>query len=158
MRIAIPYENGEVCQHFGKAPQFKIYDVTPQGVQESIVVDAGCSGHDALAELMAAQGVQAVLCGGIGHGALVALAQENIDVVPGVSGNPDDVIDALIAGTLVPEGGCGCGCGCGGHDHDHEAGGCGCGGHDHGDDGSCGCGGHDEGHDHGHGGCGCGCH
>lgn len=40
MRIAIPYEDGVVCQHFGKAPQFKIFDVQPQGVVESVVIDS----------------------------------------------------------------------------------------------------------------------
>ena len=88
MRIAIPYEDGVVCQHFGKAPQFKIFDVQPQGVVESVVIDSEASGHEALAEFLAAQGVQAVICGGIGQGALVSLAQSGIDVLPGVTGNP----------------------------------------------------------------------
>ena len=104
MRIAIPYEDGVVCQHFGKAPQFKIFDVQPQGVVESVVIDSEASGHEALAEFLAAQGVQAVICGGIGQGALVSLAQGGIDVLPGVTGNPDEVIEALIAGTLQPDG------------------------------------------------------
>lgn len=145
MKFATPYENGEICQHFGRAPQFKIFEVTPQGVQEAVIVDTQGSGHAAISEFLAAQGVQAVLCGGIGHGALVALAQLGIDVVPGVSGNPDEAIQQLIDGTLQPAGmGCGCGCGCGGHGHhEHGEGGCGCGGH-----------GHDEGHEAG----GCCCH
>ncbi len=117
MRIAIPYEDGVVCQHFGKAPQFKIFDVQPQGIVESVVIDSEASGHEALAEFLATQSVQAVICGGIGQGALVSLAQSGIDVLPGVSGNPDEVIEALIAGTLQPEGNGGCGCGCGGHHH-----------------------------------------
>ena len=121
MRIAIPYEDGVVCQHFGKAPQFKIFDVQPQGVVESVVIDSEASGHEALAEFLAAQGVQAVICGGIGQGALVSLAQSGIDVLPGVTGNPDEVIEALIAGTLQPEGTGGCGCGCGGHHHEEPA-------------------------------------
>ena len=69
MRIAIPYEDGVVCQHFGKAPQFKIFDVQPQGIVESVVIDSEASGHEALAEFLATQSVQAVICGGIGQGA-----------------------------------------------------------------------------------------
>ena len=101
MRIAIPYEDGVVCQHFGKAPQFKIFDVQPQGVVESVVIDSEASGHEALAEFLAAQGVQAVICGGIGQGALVSLAQSGIDVLPGVTGNPDEVIEALKVPAVV---------------------------------------------------------
>ena len=137
MKIAIPYENGEVCQHFGRAPQFKIYEVQPDGIKEQVIVDAQGSGHEALSQFLASESVEVVLCGGIGQGALVSLAQLGIDVVPGIGGNPDEVVQALLDGTLVPAG-AGCGCGCGGHHH--EEGGCGCGGHDH---------------DHGHGGCCC---
>ncbi|WP_289184916.1 NifB/NifX family molybdenum-iron cluster-binding protein [uncultured Parasutterella sp.] len=158
MKFATPYENGEICQHFGRAPQFKIFEVTPQGVQEAVIVDTQGSGHAAISEFLAAQGVQAVLCGGIGHGALVALAQLGIDVVPGVSGNPDEAIQQLIDGTLQPAE---MGCGCGGHGHhEHGEGGCGCGGHGHHEhgEGGCGCGGHGHGEGHEAGGCCCGHH
>ena len=73
MKFATPYENGEICQHFGRAPQFKIFKVTPQGVQEAVIVDTQGSGHEAISEFLAAQGVQAVLCGGIGRSLVLML-------------------------------------------------------------------------------------
>lgn len=27
MKVAVTYENGEVFQHFGRTPQFKVYDI-----------------------------------------------------------------------------------------------------------------------------------
>ncbi len=27
MKIVVTYENGEVFQHFGRTPQFKVYDI-----------------------------------------------------------------------------------------------------------------------------------
>ena len=27
MKIAVTYENGEVFQHFGRTPQFKVYEI-----------------------------------------------------------------------------------------------------------------------------------
>ena len=56
MKFATPYENGEICQHFGRAPQFKIFEVTPQGVQEAVIVDTQGSGHEAISEFLAAPG------------------------------------------------------------------------------------------------------
>ena len=147
MIIATPYENDEICQHFGRAPQFKFFDIQPGKETQTLIADAPGSGHVILSQFLAAQGVNVVLCGGIGQGALVGLAQNGIDVVPGISGDPDKAVQSLIEGTLKPDENfvAGCGCGCGGHDHhDHERGSCGCGGHEHQeqDHGSCGCGGH----------------
>lgn len=172
MLIAVPYMGGEICQHFGKAPQFKFYEVDPENakVLESVVVDTEGSGHVALGAFLSGRNVDIVLCGGIGQGAIVSLATAGIDIIPGVFGNPDEAVAALLDGTLVagsPGAGCGCGCGghghdhhegetcgCGGHGHDHHEGEtCGCGGHHHHEEGTCGCGGH-----HGQEKGGCGCH
>ena len=49
MRIAVTYENGEIFHHFGHTEQFKIYDVEDGKIISSEVVDAGGSGHGALA-------------------------------------------------------------------------------------------------------------
>lgn len=32
MKVAITYENGEVFQHFGRTPQFKIYEIEDEKV------------------------------------------------------------------------------------------------------------------------------
>ena len=38
MRIAIPYENGQVFQHFGHTQKFKIYDTDGEAVTASQIV------------------------------------------------------------------------------------------------------------------------
>ena len=45
-------------------------------------------------------GVEALICGGIGGGARVALAQAGIDLYPGASGNADEAVDAFLKGSL----------------------------------------------------------
>ena len=46
MKIAVPYENGQVFQHFGHSGQFKIYDVEDGRITaERIAVPAGYSGR-----------------------------------------------------------------------------------------------------------------
>lgn len=146
MLVATPYSNDEICQHFGHAPQFKLFTVEDGKVVESVVIDTVGSGHNALAAFLADHNVDIVICGGIGQGAIVSLAMAGIDIVPGVSGSPDKAVKELLEGTLVA--GAVSGCGCGGHHH--EEGGCGCGGH-HED--TC-----DISGKEGKGGCGCGCH
>ena len=80
MRIAVTYENGEIFQHFGHTEQFKIYDVEDGKIISSEVVDAGGSGHGALAGVLSALKVDALICGGIGGGAqMVTVAHRVAD-------------------------------------------------------------------------------
>ena len=126
MNIAVTYENGQVCPHFGHTEQFKLYEVAEGRVVSSRVVDTNGSGHGALAGFLRDHGVDALICGGIGGGARNALAQAGIQLYPGASGDADSQVEALLAGRLV-------------YDPDTV-----CAHHDHGE-------GHDCGHHHGHG-------
>ena len=134
MKIAVPYENGQVFQHFGHSGQFKIYDVEDARIAaERIAVPAG-SGHGALAGFLSELEVDTLICGGIGAGAQEALAQAGIRLYGGVTGGADEAVRALLAGTLNYS----AEVRCGRHDHHGEHGNC---GEDH-HGGSCGrCGG-----------------
>ena len=133
MKIAVTYENGEVFQHFGRTESFKIYEVEDGKVISSEVIGTDGTGHEELADFLADRDVNAVICGGLGDGALAALADAGIEVTSGVSGNTDAAVEAFLNGELVSEG-----VNCDHHDHEH---------HHHEEEEDCGCGGD----------CGCGC-
>lgn len=101
MRIAVTYENGEVFQHFGHSSQFKIYTEDNGKIIASEVIDTNGSGHSALAGLLSALGVNALICGGIGGGAQMALAGAGISVYGGVTGNADKAAEDFAAGKLI---------------------------------------------------------
>lgn len=105
MIIAVTYENGMVFQHFGHTAQFKLYTVENNAIKESRLLPTGVSGHGALAGLLEAAGVNTLICGGIGAGAKDALAKCGITIFPGVTGNADQSVQALLSGTLhfVPD-------------------------------------------------------
>ena len=100
MRIAVTYENGEIFQHFGHTEQFKVYDVENSKIISSEVVDTNGSGHGALAGVLSALHVDALICGGIGGGAQMALEAAGIRLYGGVSGSADAAAEALAAGKL----------------------------------------------------------
>ena len=100
MRIAVTYENGEVFQHFGHSEHFKLYDVENGVITGEQVVDTNGSGHGALAGFLHAAKVDALICGGIGAGAQMALADAGIKLYAGVQGIADEAAKALVAGTL----------------------------------------------------------
>lgn len=100
MKIAVTYENGQIFQHFGHTEQFKLYDIENGQIVKSEVVDTNGSGHGALAGLLMQFGVDTLICGGIGGGAQMALAQAGIKLYGGVAGNADEAVNALLSGTL----------------------------------------------------------
>lgn len=145
MRIAVTYEDGQVFQHFGHSEQFKVYEVENGQVVSSRILSSDGNGHGALAALLEEDGVDVLICGGIGQGARVALAERKIELYPGVSGSADVRVEEFLQGKLAynPDTVCN-------HHHDHGEGHS-CGGHGHEEGHSCG--GHGEGHScggHGH--------
>ena len=109
MKLAIPYEEGQIFQHFGKTPAFKIYDIANGQVGGSMVFPTGGQGHGALASLLRALGIGAVVCGGIGSGAIDALSQLNI--LPKLVADPDALCHHHDGGHTCSHHGEGHGCG-----------------------------------------------
>ena len=101
MRIAVTYEDGNVFGHFGHTERFKLYTVENGKVTDSVVISAVGSGHGALAGFLHACRADAVICGGIGGGAVKALAEQGIAVYGGVVGDADEAVQNLISGRLV---------------------------------------------------------
>lgn len=101
MKIAVTYENGQVFQHFGHTEQFKIYSVEDGKIASSKVIDTGGSGHEALVGLLSNLKADVLICGGIGGGARMALAQAGIKLLGGVRGNADKAAEAFVSGTLT---------------------------------------------------------
>src|SRR5574344_1323385 len=99
MKAAVCYENGQVFQHFGHTEQFKIYTIENGKVTASEVIGTGGTGHEALAEFLKQRGVTALVCGGIGGGAVAALTASGLAIYAGNSGNANDCAKALAAGT-----------------------------------------------------------
>jgi len=129
MRIAVTYEDGMIFQHFGHTEQFKIYEVEDGKVVSAQVLDTNGSGHGALAVLLSDNKVDVLICGGIGGGAQVALAEAGIKLYGGVAGEADKAVEALLQNSLEfnPD------VKCNHHGEEHEH---------HGNCGSGGCGSH----------------
>lgn len=100
MKIAVTYENGNVYQHFGHTAAFKIFEAENGKVISSQVVDTNGSGHGALALLLAQQGVDVLICGGIGGGARFALTDAGIAIYGGVSGDADEAVELFLSNAL----------------------------------------------------------
>lgn len=126
IKIAVTYENGEIFQHFGKCKSFAIYEVEGKEIKSNTFLDAGESGHSALAELLDGNKIDTLICGGIGGGAKDALKQRGIELVAGASGDAEEAVKAYLAGTLVHDANFTCS-----HHEHHHGEGHSCADHDH---------------------------
>lgn len=115
MKIAVTHENGLIFQHFGHTEQFKIYDIQNGAIVNSQVVDTNGQGHGALSSFLKSLNIEVLICGGIGGGAQMALADAEIRLYGGVSGSCDEAVSALLSGNL----GYNPNVKCNHHDHEH---------------------------------------
>jgi len=140
MKVAVAYDNGEIYGHFGHCDMFAIYEYGEYVYEctKTLIETKDRQGHQAMADLMREQGVDAVVCGNMGGEGKALLLSYGIVPVVGYSGDADTAADLLVTGQLPinPGEGGGGGCSCGGSCNCGAEGGEGC---------SCG------------GGCGCGC-
>ena len=101
MKIAVTTEENRVFQHFGKCESFTIFQTENETITSKSILDAGGSGHSALAALLDENHVDVLICGGIGQGAKDALQAHGVKLVAGANGNVDAVVKAYLSGNLV---------------------------------------------------------
>ena len=118
MRVAVTYDNGNVFGHFGRTEQFKVYDIEDGKIVSSNILDTNGEGCGALAGILSVANIDALICGGIGGGAVNAILGSGIKLYAGISGSTDAAVEALIAGTLDASGEANCDH----YDHDHAEG------------------------------------
>ncbi len=138
MKIAVTYDQGMVFPHFGHTEQFKIYEIKANEVVSTEIVNTNGTGHCALASFLTELGVEVLICGGIGMGAINNLMKAGIEIFPGVMGEADMVVEDFIAGILEYDPNTRCNHH--DHEHDHNCGEHDCGSHNHHEDCHC----HDE--------------
>lgn len=102
MILAIPYDDGQIFQHFGHTEYFRLYEIREGYVVNAETVPTNCSGHGALPQFLLAHKVDAVICGGMGSGMVNALRSALITVFPGASGDCDEAVVKFLSGTLRP--------------------------------------------------------
>ena len=106
MKICIPTETNKgkdatVFAHFGSAPFFTIYDTDSSTIE--VIVNANQHHAHGMCQPMAAlagKGVNAVVTGGAGAGAIEKLNQGGIRVYRAIAGTVADVAAQFSAGRL----------------------------------------------------------
>ena len=104
MKIAATYEKetGNIFQHFGKTQYFKIYEIEDGKIVSSEVIDNGGNGHHALPPYLKRLGVETLILGNRGQGAVDAIAAAGLKEMPGITGSADEAAELYVKGELKP--------------------------------------------------------
>ena len=116
-KIAIPTNGEFVDAHFGKASGFTVFEI--EGKEARFVELLSVAGlqhhHEGLASMFKRNGVDVLVCGGIGGGMINGLKAIGLEVVTGASGSVDEVAKTYASGNLVSTASV-----CQHHDDDHK--------------------------------------
>ena len=115
MKIALPSNKNEIDSHFGHCESFTVFTVNEKKeitADEVVASPAGCGCKSNIAQTLSDMGVELMLAGNMGEGAVHVLNSHGIEVVRGCSGNVKAVAQQWLEGQ-VADSGVGC------HAHEH---------------------------------------
>ena len=103
MRIAVPLAQGKLSLHFGHCDKFAIFDIDDKTSKIINRKDATPPAHEpgVLPRWLHENNVSVIIAGGMGQRAQQLFAQNNIEVVTGVSAqSPEELVSAYLQNTL----------------------------------------------------------
>jgi len=100
LKFALAIHGNEISSHFGHCEKFLIVDT--QDSKEISGEELENPGHQPglLPRLLAREGVECIIAGGIGRRAQMLFSDFGVEVIAGAQGTPDAIIRAFLAGEL----------------------------------------------------------
>ena len=104
MKIAVASENGMVTEHFGHCEGFMIFDTENNKIIKSETIANPGHRPGFLPNFLADRGVNVIISGGMGAGAVEIFNERNVEVVVGTSGAAKAAAQAYLQGSLKSTG------------------------------------------------------
>lgn len=118
MKIAVAIENKNVAGHFGHCEGFDIFEVENKDIIGKEFVENPGHKPGFLPNYLNDMGINVIIAGGMGGGAVAIFNEKNIEIVTGATGKSEDNVKSYIAGILKSSGSV-----CREHQHKDECGG-----------------------------------
>jgi predicted Fe-Mo cluster-binding NifX family protein len=100
MRIAISTDGEYVSPHFGRCPDFTIVETEEGKVLSRETVKNPGHAPAFLPQFLSERGIGCIIAGGMGRRAEGLFSEQGIEIIVGVEGRIDEVIDKLAKGIL----------------------------------------------------------
>ena len=113
MKIALPCMGKEVAQHFGHCEQFCICEIEGEKLVSSEFIPNPGHKPGFLPNFLADKGVEILIAGGIGGGAIDIFNERNVKVVTGAAGDALAVVQEFLKGNVQSTGSV-----CSNHEHE----------------------------------------
>jgi len=104
MKIAVASEKNRVTEHFGHCENFNIYEVKDQEIIKSYSVANPGHRPGFLPNYLNDLGVEVIISGGMGGGAVDIFNRNNIEVITGTVGDAEDAAKRYLRGDLTSTG------------------------------------------------------
>lgn len=117
MKIAVSSEYGMVTEHFGHCESFNIYNVEDNKILESKSIPNPGHRPGFLPNFLNDIGVNVIISGGMGGGAIDIFNEKDIEVITGAKGNARVAAEEYLKGNLKSTGSI-----CHQHQHHDECG------------------------------------
>ena len=117
MKIAVASEKEMVTEHFGHCEGFMIFDTENNQIVKSETIANPGHKPGFLPNFLADRGVNVIISGGMGGGAVEIFNERNIEVIVGAKGNAKAAVEAYLKGSLKSTGSV-----CHEHQHHDECG------------------------------------
>jgi len=120
MKLAVPTtHDNQVDSHFGHCEFFTVFTVEDGEIKNSQIVDCpeGCGCKSNIASVLREMGVEIMLAGNMGGGAVNVLNNNGIAVIRGCEGDATSLVKNFITGEVVDSGET-----CSQHEHHHNEG------------------------------------
>lgn len=104
MRIAVACIGNSVAQHFGHCESFGIYEIENKKLSSEKFISNPGHKPGFLPNFLADLGVNVIISGGMGGGAVDIFNNRNIEVIVGASGNAKSAVVNYLAGNLKSTG------------------------------------------------------
>ena len=106
MKIAVPTRNNMVDEHFGHCDHYTVFTIENNDIAKSEVIESpqGCGCKSNIASVLKDLGVELMLAGNIGGGAINMLSNSGISVVRGCDGDVVSLVQEYLNGELIDSG------------------------------------------------------
>ena len=104
MKIAVASDNGMVAEHFGRCADFMFFDTEENQIIKSETLANPGHKPGFLPNFLADHGVNVIISGGMGGGAIAIFNERDIEVVVGASGAAQTAVEKYLKGELETTG------------------------------------------------------
>lgn len=113
MRIAVASEGTKITEHFGHCINFMVYDVENGKIVKEVSTPNPGHKPGFLPNFLADMGVNVIISGGMGGGAVDIFNERDVEVVIGIPGDSKTAVEKYLKGELKSTGSV-----C--HEHQHQ--------------------------------------